>query len=272
MRAAFAAATRGAWRAGGVRDGVTGTLVPGAPASYAVWDADDFEVSAPADAVQRWSTDPRSRVPALPRLGSDDRLPRCRQTVHRGVGHPWLTRRLAEAEIPSSWPSGSAEAVVARLPRMAVAIAGGLLLCAELSAVRLVVCGDPGVRPAGLGADPRIHQLVGGFGYGLLFGLAFYMPLLPWISGLVGHGSVAGAVGRRGAVPGAVRCCWPSRCGDCPAGRCGSPRCGWPRSGPSRLCRSADSLGASSDSVKPTARCCRSRRSAGRRCCRSRSC
>ena len=28
--------------------------------------------------------------------------------------------------------------------------------------------------------------LVGGFGYGFLFGLAFYMPLLPWISGLVG--------------------------------------------------------------------------------------
>ena len=82
-RAAFAAATRGAWRAGGVRDGVTGTLVPGAPASYAVWEADEFEVSAPADAVQRWSTDPRSRVPALPRL--DDALPRCRQTVHRGV-------------------------------------------------------------------------------------------------------------------------------------------------------------------------------------------
>jgi apolipoprotein N-acyltransferase len=26
----------------------------------------------------------------------------------------------------------------------------------------------------------------GGFGYGLLFGLAFYLPLLPWISGLVG--------------------------------------------------------------------------------------
>ncbi|MGX9791726.1 amidohydrolase [Mycobacterium sp. MMS18-G62] len=82
-RAAFAAATRGAWRAGGIRDGITGTLVPGAPASYAVWEADDFEVSAPADAVQRWSTDQRSRVPALPRL--DDRLPRCRQTVHRGA-------------------------------------------------------------------------------------------------------------------------------------------------------------------------------------------
>ena len=82
-RAAFAAATRGAWRAGGDRDGVTGTLVPGAPASYAIWEADELEVSAPADEVQRWSTDRRSRVPALPRL--DGRLPRCRQTVHRGA-------------------------------------------------------------------------------------------------------------------------------------------------------------------------------------------
>lgn len=82
-RAAFAAATRGAWRAGGVRDGVTGTLVPGAPASYVIWDADEFDVSAPADAVQRWSTDPRSRVPVLPRL--DGGAPRCRQTVHRGA-------------------------------------------------------------------------------------------------------------------------------------------------------------------------------------------
>lgn len=84
-RAAFAAATRGAWRAGGVRDGVAGTLVPGAPASYAVWDVDDMSVSAPADAVQRWSTDPGSRVPQLPALGADDALPRCRQTVHRGM-------------------------------------------------------------------------------------------------------------------------------------------------------------------------------------------
>ena len=82
-RAAFAAATRGAWRAGGVRDGVTGTLVPGAPASYAIWEVADLEVHAPADAVQRWSTDRRSRVPSLPKL--DAMLPRCRQTVHRGA-------------------------------------------------------------------------------------------------------------------------------------------------------------------------------------------
>lgn len=84
-RAAFAAATRGAWRAGGVRDGVAGTLVPGAPASYAMWEADELVVTAPADSVQRWSTDPRSRVPGLPPLSPGGVLPRCLRTVHRGV-------------------------------------------------------------------------------------------------------------------------------------------------------------------------------------------
>jgi len=88
VRASFAAATRGGWRAGGVADGLIGTLVPGAPASYAIWDVGDLselEASAPSDAVRRWSTDPRSRVPALPRLAPTDALPRCRQTVHRGA-------------------------------------------------------------------------------------------------------------------------------------------------------------------------------------------
>ncbi|WP_425489060.1 amidohydrolase [Mycobacterium vicinigordonae] len=85
-RAAFAAATRGGWRACGVRDGITGTLVPGAAASYAVWEGVDvLDVSSPRADVQRWSTDPRSRVPALPRLNGADALPRSRQTVHRGV-------------------------------------------------------------------------------------------------------------------------------------------------------------------------------------------
>ncbi|WP_019202890.1 amidohydrolase [Tsukamurella sp. 1534] len=83
-RAAFAAATRGAWRAGGVRDGVAGTLVPGAPATFAVWDADELVVRAPSDAVQRWSTDPRAGVAPLPDLSADARLPRCLRTVIDG--------------------------------------------------------------------------------------------------------------------------------------------------------------------------------------------
>ena len=84
MRASFAAATRGAWRAGGVHDGMTGTLVPGAMASFAIWDVKDLDVSAPRDAVARWSTDPRSRVPELPALAPTDSLPVCLRTVHRG--------------------------------------------------------------------------------------------------------------------------------------------------------------------------------------------
>jgi predicted amidohydrolase YtcJ len=84
-RAAFVAMTRGGWRAGGAGDELIGSLVAGAPASYAIWDVGDLDVSAPSETVRRWSTDPRSRVPALPRLDPTDPLPRCRQTVHRGV-------------------------------------------------------------------------------------------------------------------------------------------------------------------------------------------
>jgi len=73
-----------------------------------------------------------------------------------------------------------------RLPRLAVSALAGYLLCLSFppagwwwSAVMALallswVLTAPGISPAG------------GFGYGLVFGLAFYLPLLPWISGLVG--------------------------------------------------------------------------------------
>ncbi|WP_121011767.1 amidohydrolase [Saccharothrix australiensis] len=80
-RAAFNAHTRGGWRAAGVDDGVTGTLQPGAPATYAVWEVGELEVTAPDSRVQRWSTDPRSGVPGLPSL---DDTPTCLRTVLRG--------------------------------------------------------------------------------------------------------------------------------------------------------------------------------------------
>jgi predicted amidohydrolase YtcJ len=83
-RAAFTAHTRGGWRAAGVDDGITGMLVPGAPATYAVWDAGELVVAAPDSRVQRWSTDPRAGVPGLPDLSPDAALPRCLRTVLRG--------------------------------------------------------------------------------------------------------------------------------------------------------------------------------------------
>jgi predicted amidohydrolase YtcJ len=82
-RAAFTAHTRGGWRAAG-SDGVAGTLAPGAPATYAVWDAGPLTVSAPDTRVQRWSTDPRAGVPGLPALEPGSPLPRCLRTVLRG--------------------------------------------------------------------------------------------------------------------------------------------------------------------------------------------
>ena len=82
VRAAFTAHTRGGWRALGRDD--AGVLVPGAPASYAVWAPTDLVVQAPDERVANWSTDPRSGVPGLPDLTPGGPLPRCLATVVRG--------------------------------------------------------------------------------------------------------------------------------------------------------------------------------------------
>ncbi|MDT9692340.1 amidohydrolase [Streptomyces sp. P9(2023)] len=79
VRAAFTAHTRGGWRAVGRDD--AGTLVPGAPADYAIWRADELVVQAPDDRVARWSTDPRSGTPGLPDLTPGRELPVCLRTV-----------------------------------------------------------------------------------------------------------------------------------------------------------------------------------------------
>jgi hypothetical protein len=80
-RAAFSAHTRGGWRAARV-EGV-GELVPGAPASFAVWDLEgELVVQTPDARVSAWSTDPRSGVAGLPDLSGPD--PVCRATVVRG--------------------------------------------------------------------------------------------------------------------------------------------------------------------------------------------
>ncbi|MFE5831876.1 amidohydrolase [Streptomyces sp. NPDC056488] len=81
-RAAFTAHTRGGWRAVGRDD--AGTLVPGAPADYAVWRTEELVVQAPDDRVARWSTDPRSGTPGLPDLTPGNDLPVCLRTVVHG--------------------------------------------------------------------------------------------------------------------------------------------------------------------------------------------
>ena len=84
VRGAFAAHTRGGCRA--ARDDEGGVLVPGAPASYAIWEVEtDLVVQAPDERLAAWSTDPRSGVPGLPDLSPGRALPRCRRTVVRGT-------------------------------------------------------------------------------------------------------------------------------------------------------------------------------------------
>jgi predicted amidohydrolase YtcJ len=82
VRAAFAAHTRGGWRAIGRDD--EGLLAPGAPATFAVWAADEVVVQAPDERVARWSTDPRGAVPGLPDLSPEAPAPTCLRTVVRG--------------------------------------------------------------------------------------------------------------------------------------------------------------------------------------------
>jgi predicted amidohydrolase YtcJ len=82
-RAAFLGHTRAGWRAARYRNPMAGQLVPGAPASFAVWDAEELMVQVADGRVQSWSTDPRARTPLLPALdtGSD---PVCLRTVRDG--------------------------------------------------------------------------------------------------------------------------------------------------------------------------------------------
>lgn len=82
-RAAFLGHTRAGWRAARYADPMAGQLVPGAPASFAVWEVEELMVQVADGRVQSWSTDPRARTPLLPALdtGSD---PVCLQTVKDG--------------------------------------------------------------------------------------------------------------------------------------------------------------------------------------------
>jgi predicted amidohydrolase YtcJ len=83
-RAALTASTRGGWRAARADADGSGTLSPGAPASYAVFAAGPLGVDAADERLSRWSTDERSGVPGLPDLAPGLELPRCLRTVVRG--------------------------------------------------------------------------------------------------------------------------------------------------------------------------------------------
>ncbi|MHA0287714.1 apolipoprotein N-acyltransferase [Mycobacterium sp. C3-094] len=100
------------------------------------------------------------------------------------------TEREPEAEPVTAQPLSRRQrigrAVVDRLPQLTAALLGGLMLCLSFPPFGWWFAAIASFAALGWVLTTRSTTIKGGFGYGLLFGLAFYIPLLPWISGLVG--------------------------------------------------------------------------------------
>ena len=77
-------------------------------------------------------------------------------------------------------------ALMARLPALSVTILAGLALCVSFPPFGWWYSAIAAFALLGWVLTRPSTTAVGGLGYGLLFGLVFYVPLLPWISGLVG--------------------------------------------------------------------------------------
>ncbi len=88
-------------------------------------------------------------------------------------------------EVPA-WVKRFGEAVVARLPRISAAVVGGILLCLSFPPFGWWYLGIVAFAPLAWVLTRDTTKLVGGFGYGFLFGAAFYIPLLPWTGVMVG--------------------------------------------------------------------------------------
>ena len=78
------------------------------------------------------------------------------------------------------------QAVVDRLAQLGVAIVAGVALCTSFPPFGWWFMAIAAFGLLAWVLTRETTTRVGGFGYGFLFGLAFYLPLLPWISGLVG--------------------------------------------------------------------------------------
>ena len=76
--------------------------------------------------------------------------------------------------------------LIPRLMRLGVSVLAGLLMCVSFPPVGWWWAAVPALAFLTWVLVHPQTTTAGGFGYGFLFGLAFYLPLLPWISGLVG--------------------------------------------------------------------------------------
>ncbi len=78
------------------------------------------------------------------------------------------------------------QAALDRWPQLSVTIVAGLALCASFPPFGWWYLAFAAFGLLAWVLTRETTTRAGGFGYGFLFGLMFYLPLLPWISGLVG--------------------------------------------------------------------------------------
>lgn len=76
--------------------------------------------------------------------------------------------------------------VIERLPQLSVAIVAGLALCLSFPPFGWWYMAFLAFALLAWALTRETTTVAGGFGYGFLFGLTFYLPLLPWVSGFVG--------------------------------------------------------------------------------------
>ncbi|CAM2918898.1 apolipoprotein N-acyltransferase [Mycobacterium intermedium] len=98
-------------------------------------------------------------------------------------------RRLAavatglKARLPRAWA-----ALRPRLPRLLVSAAAGALMYASFPPINWWWAAFISIALLSWVLTHRATTLAGGLGYGFLFGLTFYVPLLPWTGNFVGPG------------------------------------------------------------------------------------
>jgi apolipoprotein N-acyltransferase len=121
---------------------------------------------------------PIEETDVFPPLTDDDPEP--------GGGEDDSPAEPAESAEDTSRAKRFGQQIVDRLPQLSVAIVAGLALCVSFPPVGwwYMAIAAFGLLAWALTRDTT--TLAGGFGYGFLFGLVFYLPLLPWIGGFVG--------------------------------------------------------------------------------------
>lgn len=150
-------------------------------------DTDELDDDGPdtdeQDAVEAYATGDRHDADA-----DTDSAAAPTDPPHLEAGSPeWLAARWSGALARSRratarlWPM-----LEPRLLRLAAAIAAGMLLCASFPPFGWWYLSFVAFASMAWVLTSEATTRVGGLGYGFLFGMAFYVPLLPWISSFVG--------------------------------------------------------------------------------------